>query len=827
MFSILPQNIEAEEAIIGGILWGDSYGDSAFDRVKNIINAESFSINSHKLLYRIFCELKERKIPIDLMTVASLLVDRNQLETVGGQAKLVQLSERIVSTVNIDKYALLVREKAYRRQVINFGYKLTELANNADIEKLNDIVQDELPKIVSPRYTSQKEELLERVAQIEEIESPTDQWFAWDKLAKETGYNKKSLIQLAIAAKSDQEIESYTAKEFAEKELVAETYLVEGLLRNGTLAMIAAEGKTGKSLWHYNLSYHIATGTDWGDFMIRQPTKTLIIQTDETRVELQERIIMRGISQLDNVEIVPKFYHSQLARLKNKIKDEGFKFVVLDSLTSINQSCGYSPNDAEYGYFVYQLSELASELGICILLVHHTTKCPVAEGLDKVAGSAVITRAPSDIFLLSRSKRDGEDTTRLLTHLASRTAGRSNWRLEILPEDGSYEYVGSCNSEGILLSGEEETGIGNAVKLQRFLEENEGVAYEASELAHILALPDAATRRTCGKLVFSKRISRRKSAVNPRAWAYYAPKKELSTQLSSSDHPTPSDHLVITSRNAHPESNSAPSDQVITQTQKKNSAEKIEQKKISENSDHLITSSQNADPASDTPSDHQVITPPQVITCNIPLQSENIVSDYANLLQNAVEESLDRETVLALVQGVDPTLKPQIWARLTEQEKAYIKSVCEEEATNLGKVFNGNAKPASQDEVKALKKGDWIKAKGEQFCYQFKEIRGEDVVGLWEGKEFLVPISELMIANPVESLLPSPALSKPDKNRIRPKEVTNWRPGMKLVFANGSSGGEVSSLSGKKRIKLVIKAGNVFTTFTPEQLDGMGYYVQA
>lgn len=744
--SIIIANIEAEEAVLGGIL----LDPNAFERVEHIINAESFSVNSHKIIFGVCCELRKRKIPVDLMTVASYLADKTLLEKVGGQPKLVQLVEGTVSAINIDQHALLIQEKYYRRQVRDFGLKLTELATSADIEKLNDIVQDDLPNIVSPRFTSQKEELLERVQKIEEIESPVDQWYAWDKLSKDTGYNKKSLIQLAMAAKSDQELECYTAKEFAQKELVSEPYLVEGMLRNGTLAMIAAEGKTGKSLWHYNLSYHLATGTDWGDFLIRKPTKTLIIQTDETRVELQERIIVRGLAQLDNVEIVPKFTHYQLARLKRKIKEEKFEFVVLDSLTSINQSCGHSPNDAEYGYFVYQLAELASELGICILLVHHTSKCPVAEGLDKVAGSAVITRAPSDIFLLSRSKRDGEDNSRILTHLASRSAGRSNWRLEIQPEDGSYQYVGSCNSDGILLSGEEDSGMGSASKLQRFLEENEGIAYEASELAHFLSLPEAATRRTCGKLFFGKRVARRKSAVNPRAWAYYVPKKQLSTEPTSSDHSTPSDHLVITSRNAHPDSNSAPSDQVITKNPKKISSENSDEKKFQKNSDHLITSPQNSDHTRDTASDHQVITTPQVITCNIPLQSENIVSDYANLLQNAVEESLDRETVLALVQGVDPTLKQQIWERLTEQEKAYIKAVCEE-------------KPQA------------------------------------------------------------PAPAKPPGTR--PRDITNWRPGMKLVFANGSSGGEVSSVTGKKRIKVCVKAGNVITQFTPDDLDGLGYYV--
>ncbi|MGK7920558.1 MAG: DnaB-like helicase N-terminal domain-containing protein, partial [Trichodesmium sp.] len=102
-----PQNIEAEEAILGGIL----LDPEAINRVTELLRPDFFAIQAHQIIYKAMWQLYNQGKPTDLMTVTSWLADNNQLEKIGGQVKIVQLLERTVSAVNIDQYAALVVDK--------------------------------------------------------------------------------------------------------------------------------------------------------------------------------------------------------------------------------------------------------------------------------------------------------------------------------------------------------------------------------------------------------------------------------------------------------------------------------------------------------------------------------------------------------------------------------------------------------------------------------------------------------------------------------------------------------------------------------------------
>ncbi|OZH55570.1 hypothetical protein AFK68_03755, partial [Hydrocoleum sp. CS-953] len=118
-----PQNIEAEEAILGGIL----LDPEAINRVTELLRPEFFAIQAHQIIYKAMWQLYNQGKPTDLMTVTSWLVDNNLLEKIGGQVKIVQLLERTVSAVNIDQYAALVVDKFIRRKLIQAGNEIFDL----------------------------------------------------------------------------------------------------------------------------------------------------------------------------------------------------------------------------------------------------------------------------------------------------------------------------------------------------------------------------------------------------------------------------------------------------------------------------------------------------------------------------------------------------------------------------------------------------------------------------------------------------------------------------------------------------------------------------
>lgn len=125
-----PQNIEAEESILGGIL----LDPEAMNRVIDVLRPEAFYINAHQEIYRAALALHGQGKPTDLMSLTSWLQDHNLLEKVGGQSRLSQLVDRTISAVNIDQYASLVMDKYLRRKLIQTGQEIAQLGYETTVE---------------------------------------------------------------------------------------------------------------------------------------------------------------------------------------------------------------------------------------------------------------------------------------------------------------------------------------------------------------------------------------------------------------------------------------------------------------------------------------------------------------------------------------------------------------------------------------------------------------------------------------------------------------------------------------------------------------------
>ncbi|NJL64543.1 MAG: replicative DNA helicase [Methylacidiphilales bacterium] len=134
-----PQNIDAEEAILGGIL----LDPGAIARVSDILDAEAFYISAHRDIYRSVQRLHHAGKPTDLLTVTDWLNNYDLLTRVGGRNKLVSLVERTVSAVNIDALANLVMEKYARRQLIKAGNEIVQLGYQTETELLTVLNESE------------------------------------------------------------------------------------------------------------------------------------------------------------------------------------------------------------------------------------------------------------------------------------------------------------------------------------------------------------------------------------------------------------------------------------------------------------------------------------------------------------------------------------------------------------------------------------------------------------------------------------------------------------------------------------------------------------
>lgn len=147
-----PANIEAEEAILGGIL----FDPKAIAQVEASLIPSAFYVSAHQEIYQTALKLYHQSNPTDFMAVSTYLADRDRLDKIGGTAKLAQLLNRIVSAVNIDRYVDLVMDKFHRRRVIEVGHKIVDLGYDStlELEKLLNDSEQEIFSVTQQRISS-------------------------------------------------------------------------------------------------------------------------------------------------------------------------------------------------------------------------------------------------------------------------------------------------------------------------------------------------------------------------------------------------------------------------------------------------------------------------------------------------------------------------------------------------------------------------------------------------------------------------------------------------------------------------------------------------
>ncbi|MDR3351687.1 MAG: replicative DNA helicase [Zoogloeaceae bacterium] len=119
-----PHSIEAEQAVLGGLL----LDNNAWDRIGDQIDEADFYRDEHRRIYRQILRLLENSKPADAVTVAEALDAAGESERTGGLHYLGELASNTPSAANIRRYAEIVRERAILRQLITAA---DEIAGNA------------------------------------------------------------------------------------------------------------------------------------------------------------------------------------------------------------------------------------------------------------------------------------------------------------------------------------------------------------------------------------------------------------------------------------------------------------------------------------------------------------------------------------------------------------------------------------------------------------------------------------------------------------------------------------------------------------------------
>jgi replicative DNA helicase len=119
-----PHSVEAEQAVLGGLL----LSNAAWDRIGDLISDSDFYRADHRVLWRTITKLVEENKPADVLTVAEALKVSGEVQEVGGLAYLHQLASGTPSAANIRRYAEIVRERAIMRKLAEVGTAIADSA---------------------------------------------------------------------------------------------------------------------------------------------------------------------------------------------------------------------------------------------------------------------------------------------------------------------------------------------------------------------------------------------------------------------------------------------------------------------------------------------------------------------------------------------------------------------------------------------------------------------------------------------------------------------------------------------------------------------------
>lgn len=109
-----PQNIEAEQSVLGAII----LDNDALPRALDMVSPDDFYRDSHRRLYEAMLGLFDRNEPIDVITITDYLNRKGQLEAVGGISYLSELAAFVPTSANIRYHAKIIREKALLRALV-------------------------------------------------------------------------------------------------------------------------------------------------------------------------------------------------------------------------------------------------------------------------------------------------------------------------------------------------------------------------------------------------------------------------------------------------------------------------------------------------------------------------------------------------------------------------------------------------------------------------------------------------------------------------------------------------------------------------------------
>ena len=133
-----PHSIEAEQALIGGLL----LDNSAWDRIADVVREGDFYRDDHRRIFRHIGKLCQLAKPADVVTVYESIEKSNEVDQTGGLSYLAEIAHSTPTAANIRRYAEIVRERSVLRKLVTVGDEIAGQALNPAGRDVRDLLDD-------------------------------------------------------------------------------------------------------------------------------------------------------------------------------------------------------------------------------------------------------------------------------------------------------------------------------------------------------------------------------------------------------------------------------------------------------------------------------------------------------------------------------------------------------------------------------------------------------------------------------------------------------------------------------------------------------------
>lgn len=140
----LPSSLEAEQAILGGML---VYPKVVGDVKDHDLTADDFFHENHQRLFRTMTYLIDQGQPVEPVGLITRLNDTHELNLVGGADYILKLTENAISSVNATTYIEVIKSRAQVRKLIETAQKI-EAEGFENIKSLDELMDDAERKIL-------------------------------------------------------------------------------------------------------------------------------------------------------------------------------------------------------------------------------------------------------------------------------------------------------------------------------------------------------------------------------------------------------------------------------------------------------------------------------------------------------------------------------------------------------------------------------------------------------------------------------------------------------------------------------------------------------